>query len=81
MARQSFMWTALPNGYASGGTSLRVSVLLSPRLDPQADPKELGSFAPDWTDWPATLNGAAVKITLGGSSVSVPLTQTPDRTG
>ncbi len=76
MARQSFMWTALPNGYAPGGTSLRVSVLLSPRLDPQADPKALGSFAPDWTDWPATLTSASVKVTLGGSSVSVPLTQT-----
>ena len=55
MARQSLMWTALPNGYSADGTSLRLSVLLSPRLEPQAQPKALSSFFPDWEDWPATL--------------------------
>ena len=53
MARQSLMWTALPNGYSADGTSLRVSVLLSPRLEPQAQPNALSSFFPDWEDWPA----------------------------
>ena len=76
MARQSFMWTTLPNGYTPDGSALRVSVMLSPRLDPQAQPEVLASFFPDWADWPATLTGATMKITIGAGSVSVPLTQT-----
>ena len=35
MAQQSLIWTALPNGYTADGSGLRLSVLLSPRLDPQ----------------------------------------------
>ena len=72
MAKQSFIWTALPNGFTSDGKSLRVSGLLSPRLDPQADPQKLESFYPDWKDWPATLSGATFEITYGSTSVSIP---------
>ena len=35
MARQSLIWTALPNGFTADRTGLRMSVMLSPRLDPQ----------------------------------------------
>ena len=77
MARQSLMWTALPNGYSTDGTSLRVSVLLSPRLEPQAQPNALSSFFPDWEDWPETLRTATFTIAMSsGGSVSIPLTQT-----
>ena len=77
MARQSLMWTALPNGYSADGTSLRLSVLLSPRLEPQAQPNALSSFFPDWEDWPATLSTATFTIAMSsGGSVSIPLTQT-----
>jgi hypothetical protein len=77
MARQSLMWTALPNGYTADGTSLRVSVLLSPRLEPQAQPNTLSSFFPDWEDWPATLSNATVTLTMkSGGSVAIPLAQT-----
>jgi hypothetical protein len=76
MARQSFMWTALPNGYTADGSALRVSVLLSPRLEPQAQAKALSTFAPDWTDWPAALMSASVKLSIGANSVQIPLTQT-----
>ncbi len=77
MARQSLMWTALPNGYSADGTSLRVSVLLSPRLEPQAQPNALSSFFPDWEDWPATLRTATFTMAMSsGGSVSIPLTQT-----
>ena len=55
MAKQSLIWTALPNGYSDDGASLRVSVLLSPRLDAEADAEVLKSFFPDWEDWPKTL--------------------------
>ena len=80
MARQSLMWTTLPNGIAPDG-GLRVSVLLSPRLDPAGDPEELASFFPDWEDWPATLANATFRVDYGGATVAVPAAQTtgPDR--
>ena len=71
MARQSFIWTVLPNGITSDGGSLRVSILLSPRLDPQGDPKKLASFFPDWEDWPKTLREAQLTATYNGQSVVV----------
>jgi hypothetical protein len=71
MARQSLVWTALPNGYTADGMALRLSVLLSPRLDPQADPQRLDSFFPDWQDWPQTLRKATFTVTCNGATVSV----------
>ena len=54
MAKQSLLWTTLPNGYSDDGKSLRVSVLLSPRLDAEGDPQQLGTFG-DFVDWPVLL--------------------------
>src|SRR5690242_7754775 len=79
MAQQSLLWTALPNGYTDGRAGLRVSVMLSPRLDPQADKPRLASFFPDWKDWPATLARATFTISYGGTSVSIPATQMAGR--
>jgi hypothetical protein len=76
MAKQTLIWTALPNGYSADGSSLRVSVLLSPRLDAETDPEELSSFFPDWEDWPQTLSGATITVRCGGLWVSVPVAQT-----
>jgi hypothetical protein len=70
MAKQALLWTALPNGYSDDGKSLRVSVLLSPRLDPQADPQQLSSF-PDFVDWPQTLRDAKFEIHFGANAVSI----------
>lgn len=83
MARQSLMWTALPNGFTPDGASLRMSVLLSPRLEPGSDPPTLASFSPDWTDWPAALAQATFEIRLGTKTVTVPMAQTagPNRVG
>ena len=72
MAKQSFIWTALPNGFTQDGKSVRVSALLSPRLEPQGDTKELSSFFPDWEDWPSTLANATFEIRYGGANVSIP---------
>lgn len=71
MARQSFLWTALPNGYGAEGTALRLSVMLSPRLDPLAGLQTLSAFFPDWEDWPQTLSQATFDISYGGTTVSV----------
>ena len=38
MAKQTTLWTALPNGYSDDGRSLRVSLLVSPRLEPDFEP-------------------------------------------
>ncbi len=78
MARQSFIWTALPNGYTSTptGNALRLSVLLSPRLDPEAaggGPGQLSAFFPDWQDWPTTLAAARVDVSFGGTTMAIPL--------
>ena len=70
MAKQALLWTALPNGYSDDGQSLRVSVLLSPRLDPQADPQELSSF-PDFVDWPKTVTDAKFEVHFGANIVAI----------
>ena len=69
MARQSLLWTTLPNGYGDDG-SLRVSALLSPRLDSQVDAEELATF-PDFVDWPATLAAATFVVRFGAVSVAI----------
>ena len=68
MARQSFIWTALPNGYTADGAACACRCMLSPRLDPQ-DPlgqphKNCATFFPDWQDWPATLANARFDVAL-----------------
>src|SRR5437899_12772780 len=76
MVQQSFLWTALPNGYTPDRTGLRISVLLSPRLEPQNLEPRLASFFPDWEDWPATLAKAKFNISYGGTTVAIDATQT-----
>src|ERR1700730_1805831 len=71
MAQQSFIWTALPNGYTDDGKGLRLSVMVSPRLDAQASPQRLDSFFPEWEDWPATIRDARFTITYNGANVAV----------
>ncbi len=75
MATQSLLWTTLPNGLTDDGDGILVSVVLAPRLDPQGDPPQLSTFAPDWLDWPATLAQATFEIDYGGATVAVPMTQ------
>src|SRR4051812_14502180 len=70
MAQQSLIWTALPNGYTPDGKSLRLSVLVSPRLNPESAPERLDSF-PEWVDWPKTLKQARFNVSCNGASVTV----------
>ncbi len=86
MAKQTTLWTALPNGYSEDGRSLRVSLLVSPRLEPDFDP-QLENF-PDFVDWPATLArsrfvlrfGAGAAVTIAGDDLAGP-TRIDDRLG
>ena len=75
MAKQTLIWTALPNGYTPDNKSIRVSVLLSPRLNPETKPAELTSF-PDFEIWPNTLAKSTFNITIGNTTVTIPGDQT-----
>ena len=70
MSTQNIMWTALPNGLTQDGTSLRLSVLVSPRLTANAATGTLAEF-PDFQDWPATVAGLTFSVEFtGGPTVS-----------
>ncbi|TRY31955.1 hypothetical protein [Aliiglaciecola sp. M165] len=60
MAKQSLLWTAMPNGL-NENKELKISILLSPRLDAENAPQNLSSFN-DFVNWPETL--ANCKFTL-----------------
>ena len=70
MAKQTLLWTALPNGFTEDGQSLRVSLLLSPRLVPDKNPGELSQFA-DFVDWPATLRQSRFTLSYGPQNVTI----------
>lgn len=78
MAKQILFWTALPNGYTEDRNSLKVSLFLTPRLDPEQSPERLSTF-PDFVDWPATIRQArftfhfgALNVTIDGSTTAGP---------
>ena len=71
MLKQTIIWTALPNGSdgpLAEGTTLRLSVLASPRLwndDPSVTLMQLSSF-PDFLDWPALVDQASFQVEFDG---------------
>lgn len=74
MAKQTILWTVIPNGRVADGDfagRLRVSIVASPRLTPEAaDEQRLDAF-PDWVDWPATL--ARIRFALNSGADEIPL--------
>lgn len=71
MAKQTILWSALPNGYTTNGRALRVSLLMSPRLEP--DPGgDLSSFA-DFIDWPETIRQTRFVINFGKAPFGTPV--------
>jgi hypothetical protein len=68
MPRQSLLWTALPNGLTPDGRGARLSVLVSPRLDPEDAEPVLSSFR-DFAAWPETLRRAALTVHAGAASI------------
>ena len=73
MAKQTLMWTALPNGFTEDRKGLRVSLLLSPRLDPEAGDGLLKTFFPDFREWPSLLarEDTVFTVTCGGVPVKI----------
>src|SRR5690606_40642869 len=60
-----------PNGLTPDGRGLRLSVLVSPRLDPESATPALSSF-PAFERWPDTLRAA--RYTVRAGTTTVPLT-------
>lgn len=70
MPQQSMIWTVLPNGISKDGKSLRFSVLVSPRLDPESQPTKLESFY-DFCNWPDLISKAQFTLQVGTKSISL----------
>ncbi len=71
MQKQTLIWSALPNGSEgplAEGTTVRLSVLVSPRLwndDPTVPKMSLAQF-PDWLDWPTLVQQGTFQVEFAG---------------
>lgn len=75
MPTQKIVWTALPNGPVAGKAgTLSLGVYVALQL---TDAATLAAF-PDLLDWPTTLKGLKLKVTIAGNA---PLTVAPKSTG
>ena len=73
MARQQILWTVMPYGREHREGPLkgrrRVSIVVSPRLTPEAaDEQVLSAFA-QWLDWPETLRHLEFGLEIAGDTV------------
>ena len=74
MATQKIVWTVLPHGRVETGPMagrLRVSVVVSPRLTPQAAGEQTLEAFDDWRNWPKTLQAVELKLRIGSGSVGL----------
>ncbi|UHL62676.1 hypothetical protein LSG25_11330 [Paralcaligenes sp. KSB-10] len=81
MAKQTIVWTVLPNGRATDGPhagQLRVSIIASPRLTPEAPDEQILKAFDDWQQWPLTLQQAEFALRVGTKTVKLIPTSTPD---
>src|SRR5688500_10875548 len=77
MPKQTIMWTAIPNGVSGEGAGRRVrlSVFVSPRLQPAASEGDTLSLFPDFLNWPQTVQhnySFAVHVKGGPTVASTP---------
>ncbi|MGA5760695.1 hypothetical protein [Nonomuraea bangladeshensis] len=73
---QDIVWIALPNGFGESGQA-RLSVFVSPRLDPG----EEGILAPfDFLDWPSLITSGTLQFGLGigGAVINTEITGRPE---
>lgn len=70
MPTRSLLWTALPNGLTADGKGLRLSVLLSPRLDPESAQPVLRSFD-DFRSWPRVVSTAKFNARIGTTVIAL----------
>jgi hypothetical protein len=76
---QTVLWTALPDGVdADDPGTLRLSVLVSPRLATGGDPAVLGDFE-DFVDWPGRLRSARFAVEVTWDRMHLDAEHDPDR--
>lgn len=81
MAKQTIVWTALPNGRATEGPyagQLRISIVASPRLTPEAGDEQVLKAFDAWRNWPATLKHAKLAVQVNGQTVGLVRNVFPD---
>src|SRR5256885_17220590 len=81
MAQQRITWTSLPANRVERGRlagRLRVSIVVSPRLTPQAANEQVLAAFPEWLDWPATLSRAKFALRIGAQAVPLTRISTSD---
>src|SRR5574338_283050 len=74
MPEERIVWTVLPYGRFEDGPfagRLRVSIVASPRLTPQAADEQVLKAFPDWTDWPQTLAHVKFVLRIGAQAVDL----------
>ncbi|MGH9141931.1 MAG: hypothetical protein ACRD2I_12430, partial [Vicinamibacterales bacterium] len=81
MAQQRIIWTVLPHGRFEDGDyagRLRVSIVASPRLTPQAADEQTLKAFPEWVQWPAALKGVKFRLHIGTQAVDLQPTSQAD---
>jgi len=81
MAQQKIVWTVLPHGRVTEGRvagRLRVSVVASARLTPQATTEQVLSAFPEWQNWPQTLANVKLRLRIGAQLVDLQPVSKPD---
>ncbi len=73
MAKQTILWTALPNGRSGKGDKarLRISIVVSPRLTPQSASEQTLQAFSEFNDWPSTLAGLQFSLRVGSDSLAL----------
>ncbi len=81
MAKQTILWTVVPYGRVPDGPLAgrwRVSIVVSPRLTPQAASEQVLKAFPEFLDWPQTLGQAKFGLRIGADTVGLVPLSTPD---
>jgi hypothetical protein len=81
MAKQTILWTVVPFGRVPDGPSAgrwRLSIVVSPRLTPQASDEQILKAFPEFLDWPHTLGQAKFGLRIGTETVGLVPLSTPD---
>jgi hypothetical protein len=70
VAEETIVWTVLPFGHVREGAlkgRLRVSVVVSPRLKPEAASEQVLKAFPDFVDWPLALRDLEFELRVGNA--------------
>ena len=81
MAKQTILWTVVPYGKVPDGPHAgrwRVSIVVSPRLTPQAADEQILKAFPEFLDWPQTLAQAHFGLRIGADTVGLVPLGSPD---